>query len=240
MATARMGDTITISYIGTLDDGTIFHSTETYGPLTVTLGRRELFPALEQAIVGMRPTETRNIVLSAAEAYGMHLKENIIEVARGCFPAEKEIRPGQKLGIEFAGGAARVMMVTTVTEEAVTLDGNHPLAGCNLTFALRLDLIRHNSPDRYVSFAGIEGDKNSQELIALLRRHIDAPEKSNPFWEKFKEKLAQVGQPDHNGGRSLDELFLVHSYINNIREIFEEYDDQEALRLLEQVERESC
>lgn len=95
-------------------------------------------------------------------------------------------------------------------------------------------------PDRYVSFAGIEGDKNSQELIALLRRHIDLPEKSNRFWEQFKEKLALVGQPEQNGGRSLDELFLIHSYINNIRELFEECDDDAALALLERIELESC
>ncbi|QWV97166.1 N(2)-fixation sustaining protein CowN [Geomonas nitrogeniifigens] len=99
---------------------------------------------------------------------------------------------------------------------------------------------KQDNPDRYLSFVGIEGDKNSQELIALLRRHIDDPGKNNAFWEKFKEKLARVGQPDVNGGRCLDELFLVHSYINNIRELFEEYEDLEALELLEQVERESC
>ena len=142
MVTARMGDTVTISYIGTLDDGTIFHSTEADGPLTATLGGEDLFPALEQAIVGMRPSETRNIILTPAQAYGMRLKENTIRLARGSFPAEKEIRVGQKLGIEFAGGASRVMLVTEVTDETVTLDGNHPLAGCNLTFALRLDRIR--------------------------------------------------------------------------------------------------
>lgn len=99
---------------------------------------------------------------------------------------------------------------------------------------------KEGQPDRYVSFVGIEGDKNSQELIALLRRHIDLPEKTNPFWERFKEKLARVGKPDDNGGRSLDELFLVHSYINNIRDLFEEYDDLPALALLERIERESC
>ena len=97
-----------------------------------------------------------------------------------------------------------------------------------------------NKPDRYLSFAGIEGDKNSHELIVLLRRHIDAPEKTNRFWEQFKEKLSRVGQPDQNGGRSLDELFLIHSYINNIRELFEQYDDLPALALLEQIETESC
>ena len=95
-------------------------------------------------------------------------------------------------------------------------------------------------PDRYVSFVGIEGDKNARALIAMLRGHIDDPAKSNRFWEQFKEKLARVGRPDETGGRCLDELFLVHSYINNIRELFEEYQDQAALALLERIEAESC
>lgn len=95
-------------------------------------------------------------------------------------------------------------------------------------------------PDRYVSFIGINGDENSRLLMAMLRRHIDDPEKTNLFWERFKEKLESVGVPDKNGGRCLDELFLIHSYINNIREIFETYDDRDALDLLERIEEESC
>jgi hypothetical protein len=94
--------------------------------------------------------------------------------------------------------------------------------------------------DRYVTFIGIEGDRNSRELMVMLRRHIDDPDRSNRFWELFKEKLDRVGQPGQNGGRCLDELFLIHSYINNIRELFEEYDDQPALDLLERIEIESC
>jgi len=99
---------------------------------------------------------------------------------------------------------------------------------------------QENKPDRYVSFVGIEGDKNSRELMVMLRRHIDDPHKSNRFWDLFNDKLKRVGQPDQNGGRCLDELFLIHSYINNIRELFEQYDDQPALALLEQIETESC
>ena len=94
--------------------------------------------------------------------------------------------------------------------------------------------------DRYVTFIGIEGDKNSRDLMVMLRRHIDDPVRSNRFWELFKEKLERVGQPGGDGGRCLDELFLIHSYINNIRELFEEYDDQPALALLELIETESC
>jgi N(2)-fixation sustaining protein CowN len=101
-------------------------------------------------------------------------------------------------------------------------------------------MLQEKIPDRYVSFVGIEGDKNSRELMVMLRRHIDDPGKTNRFWELFKEKLLRCGQPDQNGGRCLDELFLVHSYINNIRELFEEYDDQPAMALLERIEIESC
>jgi hypothetical protein len=95
-------------------------------------------------------------------------------------------------------------------------------------------------PDRYVSFVGIEGDKNSRDLMEMLRRHIDDPHKSNRFWEQFKNKLELIGQPDRHGGRCLDELFLIHSYINNIRELFEQYGDDPALALLELIETESC
>ncbi|MDD2897457.1 MAG: N(2)-fixation sustaining protein CowN [Desulfuromonadaceae bacterium] len=95
-------------------------------------------------------------------------------------------------------------------------------------------------PNRYVSFVGIDGDNNSRRLIEMLRYHIDDPLKSNRFWEMFKDKLERVGKPDENNGRCLDELFLIHAYINNISELFEQYDDQPALALLEQIEAESC
>lgn len=95
-------------------------------------------------------------------------------------------------------------------------------------------------PDRYVTFKGIEGDANARKLMTMLRRHIDDPFRTNPFWEMFKEKLTIAGSADANNGRMLDELFLVHSYINNIRELFEEYRDVEALELLQKIEEESC
>lgn len=94
--------------------------------------------------------------------------------------------------------------------------------------------------DRYVTFKGIDGDGNARRLVAMLRRYIDDPAHANPFWEKFKEKLALAAPGGVNHGRRLDELFLVHSYINNIRDLFEEHDDRNALALLHKVEVESC
>jgi FKBP-type peptidyl-prolyl cis-trans isomerase 2 len=141
MLLAEKGSTVTVSYVGTIESGKIFHSTDEHGPLVFTIGNDQVFPALERGVIGMRPNEVKNIVLTAEEAYGPRLKDNVIQVARQIFPAEKEIAVGQKLSIGFNGGATRVMVVMEVNDADVTLDGNHPLAGCELTFALRLDSI---------------------------------------------------------------------------------------------------
>ncbi len=94
--------------------------------------------------------------------------------------------------------------------------------------------------DRYLSFKNIDCEGNSKKLMELLRQHIDDPDKANPFWDQFKTKLALVGKPQENNGRCIDELFLIHTYINNLYEIFEAYEDCEALELLERIERECC
>ncbi len=91
-------------------------------------------------------------------------------------------------------------------------------------------------PDRYVSFKGIEEEKNTSEFIRMLRVHIDDPEKTNAFWEKYKIMLA-----DSESGKSgKDYLFLIHSYINVLRDYLEEMEDDAALALLEKIEIESC
>jgi FKBP-type peptidyl-prolyl cis-trans isomerase 2 len=141
MKRAEIGSTVTIRYIGTLDNGRIFHSTDEQGPQSFTIGDGQVFPALEKAIIGMHAGEVKNILLTTEESYGPRLPENIISVSRGSFPAGKEIVAGQKLSIEFKGGTTRVMVVTAVSDADVTLDGNHPLAGLDLTFALSLDRV---------------------------------------------------------------------------------------------------
>lgn len=141
MKPAQPGSIVTVSYIGTLDNGRIFDSTEEGGPLTFTIGNDQVFAALEENIIGMASGETKNILIPAAEAYGPRLDENIIRVKREMFPADRELRIGEKLRIEFNGGRERILIVLEQNEQEVTLDGNHPLAGLDLTFALRLDAV---------------------------------------------------------------------------------------------------
>ena len=138
MRRAKTGDMVTVHYIGTLDNGRIFDQRDMDQPLTFTVGAGEVFTSLESEIVGMAVGEVKNICLLAEDAYGLRLDANLLKVSRDLFPADKELRIGQKLNVELGGKMQRMMRVRTVDEETVTLDGNHDLAGCDLTFALKL------------------------------------------------------------------------------------------------------
>lgn len=139
MNRAEHGRTVRVHYIGTLGNGKIFDSTEGGDPYVFTIGSGQVFPALEQAVAGMTAGEVKNIIIPAEEAFGERRPENILTLDRGQFPHDRELQVGQKLSIDFAGGQSLVMMVIEAGEDVVTLDGNHPLAGHELTFALKLE-----------------------------------------------------------------------------------------------------
>ncbi|NIQ95292.1 MAG: peptidylprolyl isomerase [Desulfuromonadales bacterium] len=138
---AKRGDKVSVHYIGTLDNGRIFDQADDDSPLVFTIGADEVFPALEQAVLGMRAGEVKNLTIVAEQAYGPRRDQNILTVARDYFPENRQIRVGEKLQVEFGSGRQIVMRVMRVNDETITLDGNHPLAGCDLTFALKLAAI---------------------------------------------------------------------------------------------------
>lgn len=135
---AKNGDRVTVHYIGTLDNGRIFDQRDADQPLILNLGAGEVFAGLEAGIVDMKVGEVKNIHLPAEEAFGMRRDENLIRVRRDMFPAGKALRIGQKLSLELGGSTQRVVRVRQFDDQEVLLDGNHDLAGCDLTFALQL------------------------------------------------------------------------------------------------------
>ena len=138
MQRAQKGDRVTVHYIGTLDNGRIFDQRDSDQPLSFTIGNGEVFVALEQDIIGMALGDVRNIYLPADKAYGLRLDENLLKVSRQMFPADRELRIGQKLNVELGGVEKRAMRIRNFDDNEVLLDGNHDLAGCELTFALKL------------------------------------------------------------------------------------------------------
>lgn len=142
MQRAQKGDRVTIHYIGTLDNGRIFDQRDGDEPLSFVIGAGEIFPDMEAEITGMKIGEVKNIHLAAEQAYGLRLDGNLLKVSREMLPADRELRIGRKLNIELAGSEQRMMRIRHVDEQEVLLDGNHDLAGCDLTFAMQLVAIR--------------------------------------------------------------------------------------------------
>jgi hypothetical protein len=88
--------------------------------------------------------------------------------------------------------------------------------------------------DRYISFEGIDCDENAERLMTCIERQIELPERSNAFWDYFMKKRAG------GSGPKPDALFLIHSNINQVRELFETWQDEEAMELLLKLEEECC
>lgn len=138
MAQAKVGDTVTVHYTGRLDDGTVFDSSANREPLQFTLGQGDLIPGFEQAVLGMAPGESKTETIPFDRAYGPYREEMVIEVDRQQLPTEIEPAVGQQLQVREESGAVIPVVITDVTDESITLDANHPLAGEELTFDIQL------------------------------------------------------------------------------------------------------
>jgi peptidylprolyl isomerase len=134
---AKAGDTVRVHYTGTLDDGTEFDSSREREPLRFTLGAGQVVPGFDAAVAGMRVGEEKTVTIPAGEAYGDPRPELLVTVPRAQVPPGMDPRVGQRLQVG-RGAEAFPVVVHEVTAEHVVLDGNHPLAGQDLTFALTL------------------------------------------------------------------------------------------------------
>ncbi len=138
MATAQAGDTVKVHYTGTLEDQQVFDSSYERGPLEFTIGAGQLIPGFEQTVIGMQPGETRTTTIAAHEAYGPYHDELVVAVDRSQFGADFQPEIGQQYEIRQPEGQSGIVTVTDVSEDEVTLDANHPLAGEDLTFSIEL------------------------------------------------------------------------------------------------------
>jgi FKBP-type peptidyl-prolyl cis-trans isomerase 2 len=138
MAQAKLGDRVKVNFIGKLEDGSVFANTADSEPLEFKLGENRIIPGIENAIEGMNVGESKTVNVNPEQAYGQHRDELIEEIGRDMFPENVEPKVGQRFEIARQAGQPMVVRVVDVSEQTVTLDGNHPLAGRDLTFELEL------------------------------------------------------------------------------------------------------
>ncbi|MAS36957.1 MAG: peptidylprolyl isomerase [Anaerolineaceae bacterium] len=138
MSQAKSGDNVKLHYTGTLNDGTVFDSSQGREPLEFTLGQNQVIPGFENAVVGMEPGESKTVNIPADQAYGPQRDDMILEVSPEEFPPDVNPKVGDRLQIRQSNGATFHVTVQEITDTSVKLDGNHPLAGQDLTFQIEL------------------------------------------------------------------------------------------------------
>jgi len=138
MTKVTAGTTVSIHYTGTLADGSPFDSSEGRDPLRFEMGKGQIIPGLEAALDGMEIGETKTVTIPADQAYGPHMPEGVQDVPRGMIPDHIPLEIGLTMQVQTPEGQQTQVRVTALSDETVTLDGNHPLAGQDLTFAVEI------------------------------------------------------------------------------------------------------
>ncbi|BBU58218.1 MULTISPECIES: FKBP-type peptidyl-prolyl cis-trans isomerase [Mameliella] len=138
MTQVKTGDTVRIHYTGTLTDGSTFDSSQGRDPLEFTVGSGQIIPGLDKAIPGMEVGDKKTVQVPAEDAYGETNPEARQDVPRAEIPDDIPLDLGTQLQVQAQGGQVLPVTVVAVTEEVVTLDANHPLAGKDLTFDIEL------------------------------------------------------------------------------------------------------
>jgi peptidylprolyl isomerase len=161
MAQAKTGDKVKVHYTGTLEDGSVFDTSEGYvdqpndpscgcsddgcgcgsqatGPMEFVIGEGRLIPKFEAAVIGLEPGQSVTVTIPADDAYGQRADEMVAVIERSEIPADINPEPGHQMEVILEDGSPLPVLVTEVTDTTITLDANHPLAGRDLTFAIRL------------------------------------------------------------------------------------------------------
>ena len=138
MTQANTGDTVQIHYSGKLNDGTVFDFSDGKSPLEFKIGKNTVIPHLEQSVIGLTIGDKATVEINAENAYGPHQTDAIQTVDRSMIPQEVDLTVGSQLQATTPDDQTLLLKVAAVDDTTVTLDGNHPLAGQDLTFDIEL------------------------------------------------------------------------------------------------------
>jgi len=142
------GDTVTITYTGRLDDGTVFDTTEQsvaeetglleeqperdFEPLTVEVGEGNLIEGMEEGLIGLEEGDSETLTIPPADAYGEASDDQTRDFGRDDFESMVGQEAAEGMQVQAQGGATGT--VTDVDDDTVEVSFQHPLAGEALTF----------------------------------------------------------------------------------------------------------
>jgi len=150
-AGVKKNDTVRVFYTASFEDGTLFDTNINSTPLEYTVGREQVIPGFDEAVIGMTPGMTKTVTIPPEKGYGVYNKtmvfrESLEEV--NTFLQDQQSQ-GNLFMIQYPGigsvyswaypdGSRGYMRLTNSTDTMVTIDLNNPLAGKTMTFEIKL------------------------------------------------------------------------------------------------------
>jgi len=138
MSQIKKGSRIKVLYTGKLKDGTVFESNVGDAPLEFTVGKGKVIKGLENAVLGMKTGETKTVTIKPADAYGPKEQSLVWVLKNKDFPEETILELGKEVSFKHTDGHIEEGRITDIQDGEITVDGNHPLAGRNLTFEIKI------------------------------------------------------------------------------------------------------
>lgn len=139
MTAVATGSKIKVHYTGTFDDGEVFDSSrQAQEPFEFEVGAGQVIPGFENALVGMKAGEIKQVRLTEDEAYGPYNQEMVFDADPNQFEEGLSPEVGQQFQTQMQDGTPLLLTVKAVSEEKITLDANHPMAGKALNFDLEV------------------------------------------------------------------------------------------------------
>lgn len=133
----KQGNTIKVEYTGILEDGSVFDSSEGKEPLEFKVGSGQIIKGFDEAVIGMSKDESKKIKIKPEEAYGNVREELKQKVPKNSLPQDKQPEVGMQLILNSPQGQIPAR-ISEVSENDVTIDFNHPLAGKELNFDIKI------------------------------------------------------------------------------------------------------
>lgn len=132
---------VSMHYKLTNPKGDVIDSSEGRDPLAYLHGHRNIISGLEKQLEGKSAGDALVANVPAAEAYGEHNPELVVQATRSQFPENAELVTGMQFQAQTQTGAT-IATITAVNGDDITVDTNHPLAGVDLTFDVQIVLVR--------------------------------------------------------------------------------------------------
>ena len=139
MKIAKKGDNVKVEYVGSLEDGTVFDRSKNHDlPLEFTLGNGQIIKGFEEAVIGMKIGDEKQIKLKPKDAYGEYNPELVRDIPKECFPENQDVKPGMIFMTSMPDGRQVPIKILDVSNGTVNVDLNPPLAGKTLIFKIKL------------------------------------------------------------------------------------------------------